>query len=204
MNRFVWCLLAAAIAAFQPVASAAQQVPAPSSVFGFNVGADSQLFTYDQSIEYFRRLASSSQYVRLIEVGKTSFGKPWTVALISSPANLARVDEFRRINQRLARPGELTDADARQLSRQGIPLVDISGGLHASEIAGSQHTPQLAYELLSRAAEPDTNRSSTTRSCSLWPSINPDGQDIVVNWCRESLAGRNPPPDGGVPEVRRS
>ena len=194
MNRFVWCLLAAAIAAFQPVASAAQQVPAPSSVFGFNVGADSQLFTYDQSIEYFRRLASSSQYVRLIEVGKTSFGKPWTVALISSPANLARVDEFRRINQRLARPGELTDADARQLSRQGIPLVDISGGLHASEIAGSQHTPQLAYELLSRAAEPDTKQILDNTILFLWPSINPDGQDIVVNWCRESLAGRNPPP----------
>src|SRR5678815_694917 len=87
-----------------------------------------------------------------------------------------------------------TDADARQLSRQGIPLVDISGGLHASEIAGSQHTPQLAYELLSRAAEPDTKQILDNTILFLWPSINPDGQDIVVNWCRESLAGRNPPP----------
>jgi Zinc carboxypeptidase len=194
MNRLVWYSLAAAIAAFQPVASAAQQVPAPSSVFGFNVGADSQLFTYDQSIEYFRRLAAASQYIRLLEVGKTSFGKPWTIALISSPANLARIDEFRRINQRLARPADLTDADARQLARDGIPLVDISGGLHASEIAGSQHTPQLAFELLSRAAEPDTKEILDNAILFLWPSINPDGQDIVVNWCRESLAGRNPPP----------
>src|SRR5512145_1158892 len=151
MQRFLFSLAIA----FQPLVAAAQQLPAPSAVVGFNAGADSHLFTYDQSIAYFRRLAAASQHVRLLEVGKTSFGKPWTVALISSPANLARVDELRRINQRLARPAELTDADARQLARQGIPLVDISGGLHASEIAGSQHTPQLAYELVSRATEPD-------------------------------------------------
>jgi hypothetical protein len=192
MRRFVLFPLVATIAAFRPIA--AQQVPAPSSVFGFNVGADSQLFTYDQSIEYFRRLDAASDYVRLVEVGKTSFGKPWTIALISSPANLARIDEFRRINQRLARPEGLTDDQARALAQQGIPLVDISGGLHASEIAGSQHTPQLAYELVSRAAEPATKEVLDNSILFLWPSINPDGQDIVVNWCRESLAGRNPAP----------
>ena len=171
----------------------AQAVPQPSSVFGFNVGADSQLFTYDQSIEYFRRLAANP-HVRLIEVGKTSFGKTMTVALISSPANLARVDDLRRINQRLARPEGLTDAQARQLARDGIALVDISGGLHASEIAGSQHTPQLAFELVSRATEPDIKDILDNTILFLWPSINPDGQDIVVNWCRETLAGRSPAP----------
>ena len=97
-------------------------------------------------------------------------------------------------NQRLARPESLTDAQARQLAREGIPLVDISGGLHASEIAGSQHTPQLAWELVSRASEPATKEILDNTVLFLWPSINPDGQDIVVNWCRESLAGRNPPP----------
>jgi hypothetical protein len=187
-------LTAFTLGAWSSVGVAQQAIPAPATVFGFPVGADSQLFTYGQSIEYFRRLAASTPYVRLIEVGKTSFGKPWTVALISSPANLARVDEFRRINQRLARPEGLTDADARQLARDGIPLVDISGGLHASEIAGSQHTPQLAWELLFRASEPGTREILDNTILFLWPSINPDGQDIVVNWCRESLAGRNPPP----------
>lgn len=173
---------------------AGAQVPTPQSVFGFNVGADSQLFSYDQSIEYFRRLAAANPHVRLIDVGKTSFGKPWTAVLISSPANLARIDDLRRINQRIARPDGLTDAEARQLAQQGLPLVDISGGLHASEIAGSQHTPQLAYEMLSRANEPAMKEILDNTVLFLWPSINPDGQDIVVNWCRESLAGRNPAP----------
>jgi hypothetical protein len=75
-----------------------------------------------------------------------------------------------------------------------VPLVDISGGLHASEIAGAQHTPELAYQLVSKANEPDTKEILDNTVLFLWPSINPDGQDIVVNWCRDQLAGRNPAP----------
>jgi len=159
-------------------------LPTPESVFGFPVGADYKLFTYDQSIDYFKKLAAATNRVKLITVGKTSFGKTWTAALISSPANLARLDKLREINQRLAHPEGLTDADARRLAREGRAFVDISGGLHASEIAGSQHTPQVAYELLSRANEPDMKAILDNDIFFLWPSINPDGQDIVVNWCR--------------------
>jgi hypothetical protein len=111
--------------------------------------------------------------VKLINVGKTSFGKPWTAAIISSPANLARLDKLREVNQRLANPDGLTDAGVRRLARDGRAFVDISGGLHASEIAGSQHTPQVAYELLSHANEPDMKAILDSTVFFLWPSINP-------------------------------
>ncbi len=169
-------------------------VPTPESVFGFPVGADYKLFTYDQSIDYFRKLAASSNRVKLISVGKTAFGHPWTAAIISSPANLARLDRLREINQRLAHPDGLTDAEARRLAAEGRAFVDISGGLHASEIAGSQHTPQVAYELLSHANDPDMKAVLDSVVFFLWPSINPDGQDIVVNWCRARDANQNPAP----------
>src|SRR5690349_16423640 len=165
-------------------AQAARALPTPESVIGFPVGADYKLFTYDQSIAYFKRLATASNRVKLITVGKTSFGKTWTAAIISSPANLANLDKIRAANMRLAHPEGLTDAEAKRLASQGRAIVDISGGLHASEIAGSQHTPQVAYELLSRANEPDMKAILDSVVFFLWPSINPDGQDIVVNWCR--------------------
>src|SRR4051812_10142563 len=85
-------------------------LPTPESVFGFPVGADYKLFTYDQSIDYFRRLAAASNRVKLITAGKTSYGKTWRAAIISSPANLARLDQLREINQKLAHPEGLTDA----------------------------------------------------------------------------------------------
>jgi hypothetical protein len=178
-----------------PFRSSAQtrKLPTPESVFGFPVGADYKLFTYDQSIDYFKRLAAASDRIKLITVGKTSYGKTWTAAIISSPDNLARLDRIRAANMRLAHPESLTDAEAHRLAADGRAIVDISGGLHASEIAGSQHTPQVAYELLSRASEPNMKAILDSVVFFLWPSINPDGQDIVVNWCRARDANNGQP-----------
>lgn len=191
------CALATLASFGAPMRAAAQarNIPTPESVFGFKAGADNKLFTYDESIEYFRRLAKADpERVKLLDVGKTSMGHSWTAVLISSPQNLVNLDRYREINQRLARPEGLTDAQARALAKEGKAFVDISGGLHASEIAGSQHTPELAWELLSKANEPDTKEILDNVIFFLWPSINPDGQDIVVNWCRDRFAGKNPPP----------
>src|SRR5690348_5698455 len=38
--------------------------------------------------------------------------------------------------------------------------------------------------------EPETKEILDNVIFFLWPSINPDGQDIVVNWCRERNSGR--------------
>lgn len=169
-------------------------IPTPESSFGFPVGADYKLFDYEQSITYFRRLAAASNRVKLIDVGKTAFGRTITVALISSPENLARIDQIRRINLRFAHPEGLTDDEAHRLARDARIIVDISGGLHASEIAGSQHTPLLAYELLSHADEPRNKAILDNVVLFLWPSINPDGQDIVVNWCKARDEKKNTGP----------
>lgn len=179
-----------------PGAALAQRstLPTPESVFGFPVGADHKLINYEQSIAYFEKLAAASDHIKLIEVGRTAYGRPWTVAILSSPENLAKLDHYREINMRLAHPEGLTDAEARALAAEGRVFVDISGGLHASEIAGSQHTIQLAYDLLSQAGEPRVKDIFDNVVLFLWPSINPDGQDIVVDWCNAREAGKNPPP----------
>src|SRR6185437_11404984 len=57
--------------------------------------------------------------------------------------------------------------------RRGKAFVDISGGLHASEIAGSQHTPLIAYDLLSKANDPKIKTILDNDILFLWPSINP-------------------------------
>ena len=179
-----WRQAAAQQAAAQQAAAqqaAAQQaaIPTPESVLGFPVGADFKLATYDESQRYFQALAAASNQIRLIDVGKTSNGHPWTLAVISSAANLAKLDRYREIAQRLAHPEGLTDAAARALAQEGRAFVDISGGLHASEIAGSQHTIQLAYDLLSKAGEPQTRAILDNTVLFLWPSLNPTGR---ISW----------------------
>src|SRR5262245_44063304 len=81
------------------VAQAAAPVPSPESVFGFKVGADFRLIDYDESIRYFQQLARTCDRIKLVDVGRTSNGHPWTLAIISSRENLARLDELTRISQ---------------------------------------------------------------------------------------------------------
>ena len=177
---------ASLIAASSSVLGAQQGIPTPESIIGQPVGADLKLIDYDQSMRYFTQLAASSSRVKLVDVGKTSSGHPWTLVVISSPENLAKLDRYKEIAQQIAHPGGVTSAQAHALAKEGRAFVDISGGLHASEIAGSQHTIQLAYDLLSRADTSARIKAILDNDIlMLWPSINPDGQNIVVNWYRE-------------------
>jgi hypothetical protein len=157
-------------------------VPAPESVLGFKPGADNKLATYDQSIAYFKKLAASSKYLKLIEAGKTTEGRTMYFALISDPKNLDRIDRYREIAQRLAHPEGLTDGRARQLAREGKAFVHLDGGCHATEVAGPQMTPQLAYDLLSRADDPQMKEILDNDIVMLWPTMNPDGQQMVGEW----------------------
>ena len=162
-------------------------VPTPDSIFGFAPGADYKLATYDQSVAYFKAIAAASPYIKLFEAGKTTQGRTMIFALISTPDNLAKLDRYREIWQRLAHPQGLTDAEAQRLAAEGKALVHIDGGLHATEVAGPQHTPLLAYDLLSKVNEPATRAMLDNVILMLWPTINPDGQQMVAEWYMKNV-----------------
>jgi Zinc carboxypeptidase len=173
----IWIFAAAA-------AVAQSRLPTPESSFGFKPGADYKLANYDQIIEYFRKLASTSRHVRLVQAGRTTQGRPMYFALVSSPKNLDQIERYRLIAQRLAHPQGLTDDAARQFAREGKPIVHIDGGLHSNEVAGPQHAPQLAHELISRAqgGDPWFNAILDNAILMLWPTLNPDGHQMVADW----------------------
>lgn len=187
--RVVFSAAVAAASAFASpgVAPVRAQVPTPESVLGFEVGADFELATYEQSLEYFRRLDAASDRVMLQEVGRTSYGRPWYVALISSAENLRNVERYREIARRLAYPGDMTPDEARRLAREGKAIVHIDGGLHATEVAHGQHTIQLAYDLVTGDDDPEIRQILDNVILLLWFSINPDGQTMVADWYHQNL-----------------
>jgi len=175
-------LLAPILASPGPVLGQAGGIPTPESVLGFQPGADFKLATYEESVEYFQRLDAASESLRLVEVGRTSEDRPFYLALVSSPENLARVDRYREISWRLAHPAEMTEEEARALAAEGKAIVHIDGAVHASEVAAHQHTIQLAYDLLSGGDDPDIRGILDNVIFMLWPTLNPDGQTIVAEW----------------------
>jgi len=167
--------------------AAAEGIPTPESVLGFRVGDDFKLASYDQSIEYFQALAAASDRVELRRIGKTSEGRDWYIALISSAENLARVERIREISLRLAHPVGLDEVEARQLAAKSTVIVAIDGGLHATETAHAQHTIQLAYDLVTEKDGSTARAILDNVVLLLWPSINPDGQNMVAAWYAENL-----------------
>src|SRR6185503_307724 len=89
------------------VATAQKKVPTPAEVFGFTPGDDRKLASWDQVVDYFKQLDGASDRVVFEPLGNTTMGKPFVVATISSPANLARLEEFKKIQDQLADPRKL-------------------------------------------------------------------------------------------------
>lgn len=161
---------------------AQSRVPTPESVVGFAPGAEHKLATYDQTIDYFKKLDAASDRMTMVEAGTSTQGRTFYFALISSPSNLKKVDRHREIARRLSRPEGLTEAQAIALAREGKPLVHIDGGLHSTEVAGPQHTMLLAYDLVSKTDDPQIARILDNLILMLWPTINPDGHQMVADW----------------------
>ncbi|MSV28118.1 MAG: hypothetical protein EXQ52_05165 [Bryobacterales bacterium] len=160
-------------------------VPTPKEHLGFAPGDDYKLADYAQISGYFQKLARSSDRIKLAEFGRSSLGKPTYVAFISAPENLKKLDRYRDISRRLAL-GQASAEEARALSEEGKAVVWIDSGLHASEVATAQHSPELAYRMLTgESALFETIRRNVILM--QVPVINPDGLDWIVNWYRENV-----------------
>ncbi|HQQ97053.1 MAG TPA: M14 family metallopeptidase [Cyclobacteriaceae bacterium] len=161
------------------------QAPKPESVFGFRVGADYKLFDYPQQLDYFRKLDAASPRVVMKEIGKTTLGQPMVLVFISSEENIKNLEKYRAMSEALAR-ARIDDATARKYTADGKAIIWIDGGLHATERAGAQMTPELAY----RVATEETAEMKKIRQnviFLLMPSMNPDGLNIVAHWYQKNL-----------------
>ncbi|HSF17150.1 MAG TPA: M14 family metallopeptidase [Vicinamibacteria bacterium] len=159
-------------------------VPTPASVFGFEPCDERQLATYEEISSYFRELDAASDRMNLYEIGETAEGRTMLMAVISSEANLARLDHFKSIAQRLARARDLTDGRARELAAEGKAVVWIDFGLHSTERAHAQTAPLMGYQAVTSEA-PEWKSIRDNVIFILIPNINPDGTTLVVDWYRK-------------------
>jgi len=167
-------------------AAAQQDVPHPRVLFGFEPGADYHLADHGQLLDYYSRLDESSDRVKMVQIGESTKGLPMVLLFISSEENLRNLDRWRHISDRLARARDLTETEARRLSREGKAIVWIDSGLHSTEVAAAQHSPLLAHHLATDESE-ESRRIREDVVLLLMPMMNPDGHDLVVNWYREHL-----------------
>ena len=179
--RAIWLLgLILAVAAVTFAAPAAAKVTSPKEQFGFAIGDDYHVVNYRQLVEYWKKIEAESPRVKLFDIGRTAEDRTMWMAVVTSPENHGRLDRHREISKRLALAEGLTDAEARKLAAEGRAVVWIDGGLHATEILGSQHLVEFIWRMAS-GEDPETLRILDDVIL-LAVLANPDGMDLVSDW----------------------
>ena len=165
---------------------AGASITSPADYLGFPVGADRKLADYEQVREYLESLAAASPWIKVRNIGQTTLGKPFIMAVISTPENLANLSRYIEISRRLADPRGLAPAEAARLAREGKALVMITCNLHSTEVGSSQAALELAYDIAA-GKSPKLARALEDVILFLVPSLNPDGLQMVVDWYKKWL-----------------
>jgi len=158
----------------------AQNIPSPKEHFGFTIGDDYQLANYTQTEAYFKKLATTSKRVKLVDIGKTEEGRSQYMLIVTSEANHKNLARYKEISQKLARAENLSPEEAKKLAAEGKAVVWMDGGLHANETVGAHQLIQMAYNLASKTDEETTKILDNV--IVLMTHANPDGQELQSDW----------------------
>lgn len=166
----------------QQKAGAEGPISTPKEFLGFEPGEDRRLADWPQIADYFHMLGRLSDRVVTEDIGKTTEGNPFIMAVISSPENIANLDKYRAIQQRLADPRTVADdAEADRFISQGKAIVAVTCSIHATEVGATQMSPLLAHHLATSDDE-DVLRILDEVILLLFPSLNPDGLISIKEW----------------------
>jgi len=162
----------------------AAQIQTPSQFLKLDIGADRTLADYKQIRAYFDALDKASPRVEVEVLGKTTLGGEMFMAVISSEENIRNKARIQETAKRLADPRGLADAEADRLVREGKTVVLVTCNIHSTEIASSQMAMEWAHALAT-ATDAETKRRLDNVVLLLVPSLNPDGQQMIVDYYRK-------------------
>ncbi len=198
-------LTAAALAAIAlpPQSTVAQtdgspgaSIPSPEEFFGHQMGADRKLARWDKLVEYYELIDAASDRVQVVHMGPSTLGEPFLSIFVSSPANLARLDDFKRMNAVLQDPRGHSQAEIDDAVANGKVVFVQSYALHSTEVACSQTPAEVMYLFATRDDDEIHEILDNTISI-LIPAFNPDGVGIVNEWYDRWVGteyeGANPP-----------
>lgn len=165
-------------------AQAPAPVQSPEAAFGFRMGADRELADWPGLQRYFETVAAASDRVELVDAGPSTEGRRMIAAVVSSAENIARLEEIRANALKLADPRTLDEPAAMALAARQPVIVAVGMSIHATEIGATQAAPELLHTLAT-SQDPEVARTLRDVVLILFPSINPDGHVITVDWYRK-------------------
>ncbi len=145
-----------------------------------------EISSHYQVETYLRALADAApDRTRLVQYGSSWEGRSLNYLVISSAANIARLEEIRENNLKLAQPQRYPELDAGDLIANAPAIVWLACAVHGNEISPSDAALITAWHLLADRS-PQTRQWLDNLVIVIDPLQNPDGRDRFVNVYRES------------------
>ena len=180
-------LLALFLLPLSPARLIAQTLQSPEDYLGFPVGADNKLAHWDQILEYMHMADRASERVMVTILGKSTLGRDFPLVTITSANNMRNLDRIKEINRRLYDPDSIrSEAEAQRLIAEGKVVVCVTCAVHASEIGSTQMVLEAVHRLATEES-PYIQNILDNVVFLLFPSINPDGQAMEVEWFNETF-----------------
>jgi len=158
------------------------QIPTVESVVGFKVG--DQAATHDEILACFRAWEKASDRVRLVQYATTYEGRESFIAIITSPGNMARLDEIRAGLDKLADPRTTNDREAKKIIQSSPATAWLAHSIHGDELSGADGALALGYHLAASTDDEVTNMLDDLVVL-IDPHQNPDGRDRYLQMVRE-------------------
>lgn len=155
-------------------------VPRPDSLLGYPIGTRQTMYREQQDV-LTRMAAAAPDRVRFETTGTTPEGRVMRLLIISSPANIKRLDQIRASLDSLADPRITPAAVASRLAATTPAVAILSHSIHGNEPSGFETAMMTSYTLLaSRSPRIESMLDSVVVIIN--PSQNPDGHERFAAW----------------------
>ena len=164
-----------------------ERVPRPQSILRYDVGDHHT--TYAQMEQVIDAIAKAApERVKIFDIGTTSEHRMQHLVAISSPENLARLDDIKAANARLTDPRKISAADADSIARSNPAIAWMAYTIHGNESSSFEAFMQVIYQLAA-SNEPATMDILKNTVVLVLTGENPDGHERFATWYNSVAVG---------------
>jgi hypothetical protein len=158
-------------------------IPTPKQFLGYEIG--DYLTDNHQMVAYIHELEKKSARVKVFQYGETVERRKLWVLAISSPENIARLEEIRTTVGRLADPRKTSPSQANAIAKDAVPIGWMNFANDGGETSAFEAGLQLSYQLTA-GNDALTKKILDQTVTIINPAFNPDSHQAFVTWMKNS------------------
>ncbi|MBL8181196.1 MAG: hypothetical protein JNL64_06240 [Blastocatellia bacterium] len=164
-----------------------ERVPRPQSILRYDVGDHHTTYAQMEQVIYAIAKAAPDR-VKIMDIGLTNEHRMQHLVAISSPENIARLDEIKDQNARLVDPRKTSASEANAIAQSNPAIAWMAYTIHGNESSSFEAFMQVIYQLAASNEQTTLDILKNTVVLVL-TGENPDGHERFATWYNSVAIG---------------